>query len=222
MISILLPSRGRPANVRRLWESVEATTLDAWEMVVRLDDDDLEADDYPDLPGIVYLSGPRVVLSSYWNECCEAAAGPIFMQAGDDITIETPGWDRLVSSAFPPDGIALVHGDDGNPDRSRALDYGTHGFLRREWVEAVGYFLPPYFSSDFSDTWVNEVAEAIGRRIFVDILTEHHHPAFGKAPLDLTHEERIARHKADDCDAIYAAHAEDRLRDAEKLRAAMR
>lgn len=220
MISILLPSRGRPANVARLWESTEATTLDEWEMIVRLDDDD--PSDYPDLPGVTYLHGPRALLSTYWNECWEKAAGSIFMHAGDDITFETPGWDRIVRAAFPPDGIAFVHGDDGNPDRVRALGFGTHGFLRREWPETVGYFVPPLFSSDFNDVWLNDIANALGRRVLVDILTEHHHPAFGKAGLDATHLERIERHQADDCDAIYVEHDWERIRDMKKLRAVMR
>ncbi len=222
MISVLLPSRGRPSNVERLLGSLMATSNGVWEMVVRLDDDDPTAPEYPRAFPITYLTGPRALLSSYWNECYEAATGPIFMQCGDDITFETPGWDRIVAAAFPPDGIALVHGDDGNPDRDRALGFGTHGFLRREWVEAVGYFVPPLFSSDMNDVWLNDIANALGRRVFVDIVTEHHHPAFNKGPMDQTHLERIARHAADDCDAIYAEHEPGRVRDIAKLRAVMR
>jgi hypothetical protein len=40
MFSILCPSRGRPLNVERLYQSLEATTEGEWELLVRLDDDD--------------------------------------------------------------------------------------------------------------------------------------------------------------------------------------
>ena len=48
----------------------------------------------------------------------------------------------------------------------RRKNFLTHGFLHRNWVETVGYFVPPYFSSDFNDTWLNEVADMIGRKIY--------------------------------------------------------
>lgn len=216
--SLLLPSRGRPTNIARLHQSIVDTAHGDWEMVVRLDDDDPTASEYPTLRNVTYLCGPRVVLSQYWNECFAAARGPVFMHAGDDIVMATPGWDVIVAEAFPADGIALVHGDDLG---DRGTTFATHGFLRREWVDAVGYFVPPYFSSDFNDVWLNEVANALERRIFVPIVNEHLHPGFGKGPLDQTHLERMARHKADDCDAIYAQLIDERLRDVERLSAVM-
>lgn len=211
MISLLLPSRGRPASVMRLYGSAVATAAGDIELIVRLDDDDPTRTLYPKRSQIRYLHGERVTLSVYWNECYVAARGPIFMHCGDDITFNTPGWDRIVADAFPEDGIAFVHGDDLG---GKGETLGTHGFLRREWVDAVGYFVPPHFSSDYNDAWLNEVADAIGRRVFVPIVTEHHHPAFGKGEWDRTHQERIARHHADDVDRIWRETKGERLRDA--------
>lgn len=188
-------------------------------MVVRLDDDDPTAGDYPDLVGVRYLCGPRVVLSEMWNECWRQAQGPIFWHGGDDVVFKTAGWNRIVTDAFPPDGIAFVHGDDlgGKGDK-----LGTHGFLRREWTDVVGTFTPPYFSSDYNDLWLNEVADAIGRRIFeYHLITEHLHPGFGKAEWDQTHNERVARHWADDVDGIWRDTAGERTVWAEKLRGAI-
>jgi hypothetical protein len=215
MISVLLPSRGRPEGVVRLWDSLVAKTSGEWEMIVRLDDDD--ASPYPPLTDVRYLRGPRGVLSDLWNDAWRQAQGNIFALCADDVIYRTQGWDRIVGDAFPADGIAYVHGDDLG---GKGQTLGTLGFLHRNWTDAVGTFTPPYFVCDYADLWLNEIADNLGRRVFVPIVTEHMHPAFGKAPVDQTHRERIAR--SGGIDAVWATTAEDRLRQTETLRAVMR
>lgn len=218
MISLLLPSRNRPDNITRLWNSVLETATGPVEMVIRLDDDDTSA--YPEAEGIKYLYGPRDVLSKYWNECYEHARGPIYMHCGDDIIFRTHGWDNTVKQAFTDDNIWFVHGDDGIHNAA----FGTHGFIHKNWVDAVGYFVPPYFSSDYNDTWLNDVANMIGRRKHVPIFTEHMHFVNGKGPLDQTHQERLTRHQTDGVDALYHSNEmrQERQNDAEKLRRVMK
>lgn len=220
MISILLPSRNRPENIERLWNSVKDTAdnLDDIEMVVAIDNDDPQAEKYNMIgQNIKFIVMERTVLSIYWNKCYEAAQGPIFMHCGDDIIFRTKGWDTAVKQAFAqyPDNVVFVHGDDGGGNGS---NFGTHGFIHRDWAEKVGYFVPPYFSSDYNDTWLNDVSNILGRRHYVDILTEHMHPAFGKGPMDITHEERLTRHRNDGVDSLYASKAHERQEDANKLR----
>jgi hypothetical protein len=85
-------------------------------------------------------------------------------------------------------------------------------------METVGYFVPPYFSSDYNDMWWTVVAREIDRLVYLpDLHTEHMHPAVGKAPLDQTHQERLARHRNDDCDAIWHRTAPQREEDIQKL-----
>jgi hypothetical protein len=85
-------------------------------------------------------------------------------------------------------------------------------------VDAVGYFVPPYFSSDYNDLWLFQVAQSIGRLHFLpQVYTEHLHPAVGKGPLDLTHQERLARHGQDGVDALWNSLATERGQDAQKL-----
>lgn len=219
MISLLLPSRGRPSNVARLHESVASTAQGPWEMVIRLDDDDPTMDDYPDGIGIRYLTGTRGLMSDMWNECWRAARGSIFGLLGDDIIVRTHAWDLLVTDAFPADGIAYVHGDDlgGKGDQ-----LGTHGFVTETWTDAVGVFSPPYFSSDYNDLWLNDIADAIGRRVFLPgLVTEHCHPAFDKADWDQTHLERVERHHRDDVDRTWRETAHIRDEWADQLRSVM-
>lgn len=220
MISILLPSRDRPDQLARFIHSIHQTVDNPVEIIVRVDEDEPRMQGYKSLEEyITLLVGPRDVLSKYWNECYAAAHGDILMHAGDDLIFRTPHWDTVVQAAFAeyPDNIVFVHGDDGYWGHN----FGTHGFIHRKWAETVGYFVPPYFSSDYNDTWLNEVANMIARRKFVEILTEHMHPAFGKAEWDLTHRERLERHRDDGVDALYLAKLPERVADADKLKEVM-
>ena len=201
MISLLLPSRGRPDQLVEMWHTAieTATDPDDIEMVVRVDNDDHSYDLLRSRGArgqVHWVQGRRDTMSALWNDSYDHAHGDIFMHCADDIRFRTPDWDLYVKTAFDrlPDRIAFVHGRDGVHDQN----LGTHGFLSKEWVEIVGDFLPPYFTCDYADLWIDRVAEQIGRRIFIpEILTEHMHPAVGKGPLDQTHQDRLNRDTQD-------------------------
>lgn len=223
MISLLLPSRGRPTSVDRLIASARATAHapENLEFVIRLDDDDPTTvhphlTQYREQSSVKLLTGPRTTLSAYWNECWRVARGPIFAQMGDDIVFRTQNWDQMVLDAFDavPDKIALVHGDDGG---SNGKNFATHGFLHRHWTDTLGYFTAPYFSSDFGDSWLMDLAERVGRRRYIEMLTDHLHPVHGKGEWDQTHQERLARHSADRPQDLFEQKTPERVRDAIKL-----
>jgi glycosyl transferase/beta-hydroxylase protein BlmF len=219
MISLLLPTRKRPDNLKRFYESAMemADKPTSIEVIVYVDDDD---DNYNfSLPRLRYIRGPRIVLSEMWNKCYELAVGPIYGHMGDDIIFRNKGWDSQVKNAINQyeDKIVFVHGDDLS--NVHGPNFGTHGFIHKNWTDTVGYFVPPYFSSDYNDTWLNDIANAIGRRTYIpELKTEHMHYIFGKSEKDITHEERLARGENDKVDEIYSERWEERMLDAEKLR----
>jgi glycosyltransferase involved in cell wall biosynthesis len=226
LISVLCPTRNRPDSVAELITTAAETIDGPIEVIFYLDDDDKSADRVRALTEQVTrfpvrtITGPRIVLSQCWNECAAIARGEIMMQCGDDIRFRTAWWDTQVREIFAriPDRIVLVHGRDGHQDHKLA----THGFLHRRWVDTVGYFVPPIFASDYNDQWLTEVADAIGRRVYLPgVYTEHMHPAAGKGEWDRTHQERLVRHRRDNVDALYAGTANLRHRDAERLRAVL-
>lgn len=164
--------------------------------------------------------GERIVLSECWNRCAAVASGDILGHMGDDIIFRTEDWDAMIESAFQEyeDRIVFVHGCDGIHDAR----LGTHGFLHRRWVDALGYFAPPYFAHDFNDTWFTEVADIIGRRKFLpDLLTEHMHPDVGKAEYDRTYREHAEAGMRDNVGALYESLRDVRIGDASKLRGVM-
>lgn len=214
MISLICPTRHRPESLRRLWVSAMETADEpsSVEIVAVVDTDDRSYDGLL-LPRLRYERVLRTPFrSNYWNLGLAKSSGPIYGLMGDDIAFRTQGWDTRIEFAFPADGIALVHGRDGN-----FRDFGTHPFVREEWVNALGGFTPPYFAGDYADTWLHEVAEMAGRRVAVDILTEHLHPSFGKAAWDEVHAERLAAIEAQNPKALFDSLLPEREAEAARL-----
>lgn len=216
-ISVLCPTRGRPQQVANMMRSIEETATILPEVLFYVDNDDAGLPQEDRWPGVKVLRGPRILMTEMWNRCAEVATGEILMLSGDDMLFKTKGWDDLVRRAFAafPDRLVMVHGDDG----LHGNQFGTHCFLHRAWVDAVGYFSPPYFSSDYGDTWINDVFNALNRRIFVPIVTEHLHPLAGKGQWDKTHQERLERHKRDNVEKLYKDLEPQRLTDTQKVAA---
>lgn len=198
MISLLVPSRGRPRAIEELLVSlVNTSDYRQWEIILRLDDDDPTQYFLPvGRWNITTLIRPRTTLSGLWNECADVSSGDILMQCADDIRFRTLGWDLMVIETFHQysDRIAYVYGRDGIADERMA----THGFMHRRWYEALGYFTWPEFSSDYGDLWNHTIAERLGRLHYIpELYTEHLHPSAGKGEWDQTHRERMERDSVD-------------------------
>jgi hypothetical protein len=188
------------------------------EVVTYIDNDDGHYDDL-ELPRLTKLRGERIVLSQMWNECWKAAQGEVYGHMGDDIIFRTQGWDTAIKDAINQyeDKIVFAFGNDGSPG-GEMRTFGTHGFVHRNWTDTLGRFVPPYFSSDYNDTWFNDVAKMIGRHCYVNIYTEHMHYSMGKAEIDDNTRERLARHASDNVEHIYESKKPEREQDAEKLK----
>ncbi len=221
-ISLLCPTRNRPEFMKELWESAIKNALykDDIEIVFYIDNDDESSlKMYKTLGNnvkVVVDSRGDGNLSKMWNRCYDISSADIVMHCGDDIRFRTPNWDKIVLDTFDEydDKIVLVYGDDG----VRKDDLATHGFLHKNWIQTVGYFLPPYFTSDMNDYWLTTIARNIGRLRKVGIYTEHLHPAVGKHSLDKTHKERIERGNRDNVRELYRSKQNERDRDCNLLK----
>ena len=225
-ISLLCPTRARPRQMAQMWHSAVETAQNPEniEVVFYLDNDDIVGMSGLRLAAtkraaqVRAVIGKRIILSECWNATAKIAHGEIFMHCGDDIIFRSPKWDAVVAENINsfPDQIAFVYGRDGIAKE----DFGTHGFISRKWAEVTGYFVPPLFSSDYNDTWLNEVADKIGRKIFApEIFTEHMHYMAGKSARDSTYRERLIRHKEDKVAQLWEETAHLREQDAQKLKA---
>ena len=228
MISLLLPTRKRPDRLTQTIHSIVDTATVTPEILCYVSDCDNFYDHEIQLAQemidiwvhVRFVRGPRVTMSDLWNALIPHAKGDIFMLCADDVIFRTPGWDVKIEKAFAavPDKILLAYADDGGPN---GKNFASLPFVSRRWVETVGYFTGPGFSADFSDTWPNDVADMIGRKKYVDVLIEHMHYIWSKAEQDQTYKENQERWHRDRPDKLYAERLPERMRDAEKLRAAM-
>jgi len=210
--------------MRRLVETATSTASGPVEVVFYIDLDDPESVSAAvelGMSGTVrHVVGERIVLSDMWNVAASQASGEILMMCGDDVVFHTPDWDVRVAEAFQsvPDRIALVYGNDLVQHELLA----THPFIHRNWYNAVGYLVPNGFSCDWSDMWLNEVAIALERRVYLpDVVFEHVHPVTGKVRMDDNHRERLARGRRDNVRELYASRAAEREADIAKLQAVM-
>ena len=109
-ISLLLPTRGRPHLVRRLFDSLALCTesLDDLEVIVYLDDDDTTHSEISDDRfSMIKIIGPRLSMGAYNTVCLGRASGDFIMLMNDDVIVRTSAWDRMVSELGQtnPDGI---------------------------------------------------------------------------------------------------------------------
>lgn len=149
------------------------------------DDDDLQRYRAMTIEPVRWESGPPLAPIAGWNHLAETSPeAKILFQCDDDVLFRTPAWDLTVRKAFEdcPDRIMVAWPDDGKQP------FGTKLFLSREWIEAVGYFMPPQFASQFCDIWVSSVAKEVGRYVRLPVLIEHLHWLWGKSENDATYQ----------------------------------
>lgn len=229
-ISVCLPTRGRPDRMSEMVESIANTASGPVQVAFAIDDDDKASIKratqlFTTYKGRVDVRSKVVkrgafLMSDLYNRAAEIATGDILMECCDSVLFHSPGWDELVEAEFAkvPDRILLVFGRDGIHDGRAA----TLPFLHRRWMEVLGRFMPPYFSCDYCDTWVWEVAKMLDRIVYVpEVFTQHRHPEAGTAPLDQTKIDGYARGERDNNGAIFQQGHAERVEEANKLRTVM-
>jgi hypothetical protein len=204
MISILMPSRGRPEHVKKVLGSICDTMSKkiVIEVIVRVDNDD--PSDYSAILGKeFYNARPCIIrndptypnMSCLWNEAFTVCSGDIIQMGADDIFYHTKDWDLMVNNEFEiqKDKILLVWGKDGGHNERLS----THGFVSRQWIETVGYFTPPYALVYGNDDWVFLIARELGRQKYLpDVFIEHQRPGRGS--------ERLRQFKQLSTDQVYS------------------
>lgn len=103
LVSVLLPSRGRPDSLRATIAGLRglADDSDRVEVLVAGDDDDEDTPGAARAGGAVLLiTGPRrgyARLHEYVNDLAGSARGRWLMLWNDDAAMLTDGWDRIIS-----------------------------------------------------------------------------------------------------------------------------
>lgn len=214
MISLLLPTRGRPELARRFLQSVAEQSVhpEGVEIILCVDEDDVESHkiEYPGL-NLQCIIGSRRTMGAYNSECLAQSSGEIVVLVNDDMVIRTLGWDeklrRLDDSIA--DKIYLAYGND----LFKKGNLCTFPILSRKTCQVL---LEPYhraYRGAFIDYHLMDIFKRLEHagypRIFYlkDVIFEHLHYRTGKAPIDATYR---ARGRFDD-DMLFIGLADVRL-----------
>ena len=205
MISLLLPTRGRPSLVNRLFTSITNTTsiLDQIEVVLYVDEDDvgshgLDSKDFR----VVRIIGPALTMGGYNSACLQKAQGDIVILANDDMVIRTSAWDdriRELDAEFS-DRIYLGYAND----LFKKSRFCTFPIMSRRACELLVNPYPTEYRRAFIDIHLFDIFKRLQHaghnriRYCNDLVFEHLHYRTGKAPYDETYRHTRNRRFADD------------------------
>ena len=190
MISLLCPTRGRPAMFRNMLESAWATAETKLEILAGIGGEDTETaykENYYgyDITGVhqTLLTGnfPATFVA---NDLASRAHGDLIFLVGDDTVFTTPHWDKpllehyaRLNNKIHVYSLRDSRGEDGTP----------HPIATKEYVKALGYLHTPIFNHFYPDTWMVEIAKANNCFTHMkDFLLLHNKPS-DKGIFDETH-----------------------------------
>lgn len=196
MIACIVPSRGRPGNIRELIEAWGKTTTGHADLIIAIDKDDPEFDNYPppiELPEHVMVHhGPRLRLGGTLNKLAriavrrEGGGYDAIGFMGDDHRPRTAGWDAQIAEALEARPLGVVYGDD--------LVHGpglpTAVFMDSRIIRTLGWMVYPGMTHLFFDNLWKRLGEELGTLTYLDdVIIEHCHPVVGKAAWDAGYAE---------------------------------
>lgn len=192
---MIVPSRGRPANLDRLVQSWRETTSSEADLVVALDDDDPQLYQYNAHRVAMVTVGPRQSFVEWTNEIAVSSADRYRFVGtmGDDHRPRTPGWDTLLCAALDALGTGVAYGDD----LASLPVVPSAAVVSSDIVGRLGFLLPPVLAHHGSESFLHALGTGLGRSVFVpEVVVEHVHYSTGRASIDHTYLER-----ANDLDA---------------------
>lgn len=176
MIDIICPSRGRPENLMRLWNTCDHARV---RIHTYIDDDDPKRDEYrlvtPAIYGIM-MYGERIRLVPAYNKLAQRVVQvypdcSIIAFFGDDHVPRTPDWETRIEQAMEPMGVVYCN------DLIMGEALPTAAFLDAEIVRRLGYLAPPGLIHMYGDNFWRLIGETTGKlRYLEDVVIEHMHP----------------------------------------------
>lgn len=190
MISIFVPTSGRPTYFRDMLKSLRETTFGYDVEVVAVIDADDEALRYAYdycVDWIDYSPTRRGALNA-WNIGLQLSSGDWFVPAGDD-QIFHKDWLKYAVEAFDNElgGYGVLGMNDGAYNGN--LQVATMFMFDRDYCKEHmgGIFAPPCYHYYCIDSEWNEKAKMLNRFYWEErSVVEHIHSAHGKRPIDTT------------------------------------
>ncbi len=184
-LSIIVPTRGRPAQLRTFLDSLAQTAerIADIEVVLVVDEDDAGAIAFTHegvaLRRVVVPRG--LTMGALNSRGYAAATGERIMLCNDDVVVRTRGWDTRLDGVFSsyPDDVVLAHVNDGTFKESLCI----FPCVTRAFAELAGGICPESYRRYRIDDHVYNVFNLLAilgeHRIqyLPDVLFEHHNYA---------------------------------------------
>ncbi len=163
MISVLMPSRGRPALCDAARKSARDLATDEIEILVYVDDDDPHRGKYKDV-----IIGPPLHSGKAIKHLSTLAKGDLMFFGCDDFVWKTPGWDKIFAEKMPEHGLSVLF-----PRDQKGANKSITPCFSKRWIEVTGLY-PDEFDHFGPDTWVIDTARKAGTLISVqEVLITH-------------------------------------------------
>lgn len=188
---LIVPSRGRPENIKRLCQALVDTEAKL-DLAVGVDQDDPSLEGYKDVqrdfgfdlwisqerkrfaPTVDYISRHNYEDYKY------------LAWMGDDHVPHTLYWDQEYRNVLDHMGVGVVYGND----LVQGENIATQLAFTSNIVEKLGYAIPEGFVHLFVDNYFMELAKAIGCLVYLpDVIVQHMHYSAGSAQEDQTYRE---------------------------------
>lgn len=191
MLTVIVPTRGRPEAASQLVNSViDTRQIHNTNVVLAVDDNDPTLDLYrevantrPDVARVEVVTGGWMVAAL--NEAALRVVADSAVTAigffGDDHRPRTPGWDAAYLGALAELGAGVVYGDD-------LLQHEfvpTQCAMSASIIRTLGWMAHPSLKHMYVDTLWRDMANVANRRRYLpDVIVEHLHYLNGKAAED--------------------------------------
>lgn len=187
-LAVLVPTRGRPSNARRLWQACRDTAADVvvW---CGVDVDDPEIGGYLELAGempsgsVVPMPPSPDGMVSALNLLARRAVKEGFQAVGfmGDDHLPTGAWAQHMMRELEHCGPGIVYGDDG----IHGAGLPTACVMSSEIPRALGFMAPECLGHLYVDNFWLDLGKALGCLHYLpDVIIKHLHPLVGAAPED--------------------------------------
>lgn len=226
---VIVPSRGRPGNIKDLIDAWVMTEANAT-LIVAIDDDDIQRDNYetamkhaPNDEQYQLVVGPRLRLAGTLNAVSMSRAmrpgaldTDIIGFMGDDHRPRTSHWDATVEDVFAQWGHCVAYGND----LLQGVNLPTQVFMTAGMIKTLGYMCPPGLVHMYLDNTWKQWGHSTGRLVYLEhVIIEHMHPIAGKSPWDDRYVEVNSGQQYADDEQAFNSYIAERLYDDEaKLR----
>ena len=186
-ILFIVPSRNRSEKVKEFINSWRETQSGYSDLLLILDNDDEQLNQYPKDKDISIYVGVRVGFGKSINKGVELYPDyKYYGIGGDDHRFRTKSWDKIMIDKIEKEGgWGITYGNDLFQKKSLP----TATVISANIIKALGYISPPNLIHLKIDRSHKVLGEAIGRLFYMpEIIIEHIHPSAKKTKWDKDYE----------------------------------